>query len=730
MGEENGENGNERPTTRICFDKPFWLDQFEVTNSQFATFNGQAAQSSYWSGPKRPREQITWFEARDFCTKRNARLPTEAEWEYAARGPDDLIYPWGNTFDGNNLIYYPNSNGQSADVGSKPSGASWVNALDMDGNVYEWTNSLYLPYPYSATDGRESDTDTERQRTVRSSSWGNNSGALRASFRGWQAPPTLPSFFNYTIGFRCARSENTPAALSTAVSTVVKGLNDIVTTNSQWTPIVKSFAGVEMVKVPPGCFMMGNSDIQFEQIRTQWIKDIGSDQNYIDSISGAGQPQTKICFNKEFWIDKTEITQSQFAALRGVAANKSLVTGDMYPVENVTWFEARDFCTKRGARLPTEAEWEYVARGPDDLIYPWGNSFDSYNAIFYANSDGQTTMVGSKPTGASWVGALDLSGNVEEWVSSIYKPYPYNADDGREDLSDRVSERVVRGGNFSTIYITWLGATWRNHLVPSSADAFYGFRCIRSGDSAPVAATPVPTTSARVTTPIMQNKQWTPFVQSFDGVEMVLVPPGCFRLGSNVIFSEQPVARICLENAFWIDRTEVTQAQFAQFGGTAVTKPYATGNQRPVENVTWFEARDFCVKRGARLPTEVEWEYAARGPDGLVYPWGNTWDGNKVVWNRISSDGTANVGSILQGVSWVGALDLTGNVWEWVSSIFKLYPYDATDGRESVTDRSSQRVLRGGSWRSSQPTDLRVSVRSFSNPDLGFDYSGFRCARS
>lgn len=224
-----------------------------------------------------------------------------------------------------------------------------------------------------------------------------------------------------------------------------------ITANGQWKPVVQNFDGVEMVLVPPGCFMMGNS--------------------------GEGGKQ---CFDTPFWIDKNDVTNGQFKDFNGKAAYASNWTGDNRPRESITWYEARDFCALRGARLPTEAEWEYVARGPDDLVYPWGNFFYANNI---ANSEhGQTTTdVGSKPGGASWVGALDMSGNVKQWTTSLWTPYPYDKNDGRENNEDTQTPRTLRGSGL------WQGGTagmesafrydWSG---PSFEYRDIGFRCVRS----------------------------------------------------------------------------------------------------------------------------------------------------------------------------------------------------------------------------------------------------------
>jgi len=149
----------------------------------------------------------------------------------------------------------------------------------------------------------------------------------------------------------------------------------------------------------------------------------------------------------------------------------------------VDWFQAVTHCQSRRARLPTEAEWEYAARGPDGLVYPWGDDFVAGNVVYASNSYNQAAEVGRKPLGASWVGALDMSGNVWEWVSSIYQDYPYQADDGREvDGSiDSSSARVLRGGSWSSVDGLSLRGNLRFRYHPATSFSFLGigFRCVR-----------------------------------------------------------------------------------------------------------------------------------------------------------------------------------------------------------------------------------------------------------
>jgi formylglycine-generating enzyme required for sulfatase activity len=246
---------------------------------------------------------------------------------------------------------------------------------------------------------------------------------------------------------------------------------------------------------------------------------------------------------------------------------------------------------------------------------------------------------------------------------------------------------------------------------------------------------------------VSSNDQWEPYIQQFGGTEMVLVPAGCFMMGSeDRPDNESPMHEQCFNKPFWIDRYEVTNAEFGSTG----CETYSSEPEQPRNCVTWFEARDYCAGRDARLPTEHEWEYAARGPDSLVYPWGNTYDAALVISEDDPTYGdteTAPVGSRPDGASWVGAMDMSGNVWERVSTIYGVddgdynfsgdgefvyeYPYDAGDGRERDSDeRTNVRVLRGGS-SFTRASVLRAAYRAWVNPGDGHDGDyGFRCARS
>jgi len=251
------------------------------------------------------------------------------------------------------------------------------------------------------------------------------------------------------------------------------------------------------------------------------------------------------------------------------------------------------------------------------------------------------------------------------------------------------------------------------------------------------------------------------------GMDMVWVPPGTFRIGTpkrelNAIIdglspndhqwtigqieNEMPTQEQTIEKGFWLDMTPVTNRAFAIFvsdngysnpewwtkaGWEFIQREGITGpldgtnyvdDDFPRIGVSWFEAIAYARWRGGSLPTEVQWEWAARGPANRIYPWGNQFDANRLVFKDNSGGNIAKVGSTIRrmGASWVGALDMSGNVWEWISTIY--YPY--VPGLENIEDGDRPRIMKGGSadsdrieTRSAVRASLDLRCRAF---NLGF----------
>lgn len=399
-----------------------------------------------------------------------------------------------------------------------------------------------------------------------------------------------------------------------------------------------------------------------------------------------------------------------------------------FPVTYVSWHDAQAFCTWAGVRLPTEAEWEKAARGDEGRWWPWGDALpDATHCHFNGQAQGMAPAaqsvlpVGQFPQGASPYGVLDMAGNVWEWTSSRYRSYPYRAADGREALTPG-GVRVVRGGSYNHD-LRQIRCAARDGMAAGVRDVYIGFR---------VAS--------------ISGEQTLSLPLSFD---WVTVPAGAFWLGSDpgplpsaVLPSELPQHLVDVAE-FCIAQTPVTNAAYADFvqatGQPAPAhwegaKPPTRLVAHPVTHVDWYDAQAFCRWAGVRLPTEAEWEKAARG-DGLtdeevrIYPWGNAPpDRTRLNYGRNGKGITTTpVERYPRGATPDGVLDLAGNVWEWVSSAYTPYPYSATDGREDLTT-PQQRVLRGGSFASPSAAYVRCAMRSLSYPTRRREHIGFRVA--
>ena len=232
----------------------------------------------------------------------------------------------------------------------------------------------------------------------------------------------------------------------------------------------------------------------------------------------------------------------------------------------------------------------------------------------------------------------------------------------------------------------------------------------------------------------------TPTLIGQEEAQMILIPAGEYIMGSTEgegYNDENPQITVLLD-AFYIDRCEVSNAQYQQFmDATGHRAPMYWDDEKynhpgqPVVGVTWHDANAYAKWSRKRIPTEAEWEKAARGTDGRMYPWGNEWDSLKCNSN-IGADGyqyPAPVASFLGGASPYGVLDMAGNVWEWCADWYGSNYSGSPRKNPKGHDFSGERVLRGGSWSTTDHAYLRCANRNWFSPDFGFDDAGFRCAR-
>jgi formylglycine-generating enzyme required for sulfatase activity len=354
-------------------------------------------------------------------------------------------------------------------------------------------------------------------------------------------------------------------------------------------------------------------------------------------------------------------TPRRVVSVEGFRIGRTPVTGDDgVPLTYVSRHDAETFCAENGVPLPTEIEWEAAARGGDDRLWPWGDEPPDTTRATFGQGIGKPSPAGLHPAGAAPCDALDLAGNVWEWTA-----------DG-----------AVRGGSYLS-GPDELVCTARFPVHPAARDPYIGFRV--------VAVEPR---------------------RDFDWVE---VPSGKYVIGRDPGETRQRLVEV---HAFELARTPVTNAQYERFVAEAEAPApphWPAPANHPVTFVDWHEAAAFCAWAGGRLPTEAEWEKAARGTDGRIYPWGDEEDESRAaVGAGIKHGSTSPVGSHLDGASPYGLLDMAGNVWEWTSTE---YP-------------PGEAVLRGGSFASPGLAWARCTMRSHSRPVRRQAHIGFRVART
>lgn len=537
-----------------------------------------------------------------------------------------------------------------------------------------------------------------------------------------------------------------PSATPTSPIVVTATPNAAAGASPTATPIEPEKA--PMVVVPAGEFLMGST---IENVATWnqkfidlWFKNPST--TYPSHIF-VGELYEFKGYLEQFEIDQFEVTNYQYRKCVEAEACSPPKQKEYYaepaygnyPVM-VSWQKARAYCQWVEKRLPSEAEWEKAARGNDGRIYPWGNEWDSTRL----NSSRKLLAVGSFPMGSSPLGAQDMVGNAEEWTSDDYALYP-----GRTPPEGATEwGPVIRGGVnvlLSAPEIQFRTAVRNNGLkIFLSGRNEEGFRCVRGAVQELVIVEQV------VPTPL-------PTPSTVELSNIVLIPAGEFMMGTDDLDasyrqSNTPAHLVTLDE-FVMDRYEVTNEQFSTFlnllgqhkwacqeqdcidlsprsvRDSGVEIEFATASYAPFagrENVpvvaTWYGAFSYCQWQGKRLPTEAEWEKAARGTDERKYPWGN----EKYQWDEIGRRRpSSQVGSHPHDSSPFGVFDMSGNALEWVADWYdeNYYTYSPANNPLGPEEPPSERerVVRGVS------RDRGITVRDRSGP-LG--HTGFRCAYS
>jgi len=648
LGANDG-NANEKPERKAALSA-FWIDSTEVTNAQFAKFiqaTGYRPTGGWKAEAGReqlPAVNVSWNDAAAYAKWAGKRLPTEAEWEKAARGTDGRVYPWGNEVAAEqaNLAGLADGFAEAAPAGTFKAGAGVWGALDMAGNVWEWCADGYAPY--DAPEGGPS-------KIIRGGSFASTPKAGRCTARA----ALLPSVALAEVGFRCARDE--------------AGL----------PPVAAAPA--------PNAPMMYDGEVAYAGEPTTLKCNPAFDRVTFTTPEGA----LTVGRDNILAVSATEISLLGGSILKGKLQETSLP---------VTWsLGKRDIpmATATYRRLtPPPVIGVNVTKG-GDIVPP------TFNVRLALADEGQ------------------LVGNLRETALRIQQ-----AGAGAFDVPlDKVLQVAqVEGRLFVTLK--------DGNEVAGELLGQYHFDLLEGALTL--------TGGARLTSLTFGASSSTPGVitrhNPKDGAEMVYIPTGEFLMGSKDgegSESEHPQHKVYL-TGYWIYRTEVTVAQYRQFcqatGCAMVPEPrWKWQDDHPVVNVSWHDAAAYAQWAGATLPTEAQWEKAARGTDGRIYPWGNEWDGAKCVNRMNSGGGVKPVGSYLGDVSPYGALDMAGNVIEWRADWYDAGFYKIAPARNPTGPATgTARVLRGASWSCDNASGgFRSAYHYCLLPTTwGIDY-GFRC---
>lgn len=439
------------------------------------------------------------------------------------------------------------------------------------------------------------------------------------------------------------------------------------------------------------------------------------------------------------------------------------------PAQDMFFDDATAYCDWAGLRLPTEMEWEFAARGDGDIAFPWGNEAAAARRARLSGggstSLGRTAPVGSFGEGASPFGCLDMLGNVWEWVSDWYAhPLGLAAESVDPQGPAEGEARMIRGGAWSTSAESG-PMEERRQTSPSAHQCDIGFRVAAS------LALSTPSTKAAVARaskePVasaspdekpahgpsvrrsglayrgVNSKGCEEYLNERDGSTLVYVPGGSFEIGRGGRPSAEEMTRRVVLSPYLIGKTEVTWAQMKRFCKATGRNPppkqwWNAREDEPCVEMFWFDAAAYCEWAGLRLPTEMEWELAARGTDDREFPWGDEPEYDGVTHRaQVYHEGelgefprTCPVGRYPLGASPYGCLDMLGNAAEWCAD---WYEPELAAGPVLKDPRGAaegtQRVVRGGGWNESMEEWL-AQERASAPPGEQQSDIGFRVAVS
>ena len=526
----------------------------------------------------------------------------------------------------------------------------------------------------------------------------------------------------------------------------------------KYNPEIAYHAGMELVFVKGGTFIMGKKDGRFN-------------------------PAHEVALSS-FYLSRYEITNEQFCVFlneygsgyvkEGKYKGKEIVHHDKwnhvamdeiekkgnkwrpkdgyrkYPVTQITWYGAYEYCRHYGGSLPTEAQWEYAAKGGNQYRYYKYPGSDSIHLVAWTNKNTNDLCLGGLLL-PNELGLYDMMGNAAEWTKDTYGKYYYVNSPKKNPCNDSISKyKVVRGGSVSS-YAYKIRIEDRTAREDVYFDRNLGFRFCYTGK--PDSITKFKKSVVK-TTHIIKN-------------EMIYVEGGTYAIGQKNPFSFTGKIFPVTLSSFYISKYEITNAQFCEFlnaNGSNIIKSgvykekrimkpsnqyyyadwgihYVEGKWVPVEGyenypvifVNWYGAKEYCKWAGGRLPTEAEWEYAARGGEkskGLNFAGSNLI--NEVAWySGNSGKKTHRIG--LKKPNELGIYDMSGNVREWCEDDFDSRFFDKITPDNPCNKRGSfHKCARGGSFKSGQSKTIVYKRNYYNSHEYDHTYDndlGFRIVK-
>ena len=732
MGSPEDEEGrySDEVQHEVRISRGFWMGKYEVTQGEWEAVMG--ANPSYFDecGARCPVEMVSWDAVQEFIRRLNEResgsgyeyrLPTEAEWEYAARagttgarhGELDLI------------AWYSDRRGRTHPVGQKRANAWGLH--DMLGNVWEWTADWYGVYPSGAvTDPRGPDTGSTR--VSRGGCWGCDAGTVRSATRNRGAPD--PPY--YLFGFRLVRTAEGAegsggGSVPPDIEVVLGASGDRVTLRGIEGGGYTLFGD----RVSSGTVVTGSDGARYRLDQGAdgvWTATLvptgGGSTGRGDDHGNSAGTATEVTLGlvglgnwdeQRIAYVRGEIAKirDRVASLVDLYRDGGLSSSDLDVQLDRQWDAAdalvNELFGSTGATLERTTSASRVVDAFDWVV----DVLSDADAFAEALDDGGIFAGLGRGLGVR-SGRIDAAGD-EDWFRfetlesvrvAVYTTgatdtygeldSSWSDDDAGEGTNFRIEAAVAAGAHFVRVsgFGSWTGAyTLHVRQLPGGG-----------GSAGPAA-----------------GETWT----SPLGMEFVGVPAGSFVMGSpedeEGRDSDEVQHEVRISRGFWMGRYEVTQGEWEAVMGANPSYFTECGARCPVERVSWYRVQEFIRRLNEResgsgyeyrLPTAAEWEYAARaGTTGARHG-----ELDSIAWYSDSNSRQRPVGQ--KGANAWGLHDMLGNVWEWTADWYGEYPSGAvTDPQGPFT--GSARVIRGGGWGTTTRGSVRSARRGGTSPGIG-----------